>query len=80
MSAYEASGIHCPYRYGCFSLGNCTGFAWQGFGSRGATGVASLRSCQNFPQCLTEPMPAEVDPLLAKVKAISDGGSAPGIT
>ena len=23
----------------------CIGFAWQGFGSRGATGVASVRSC-----------------------------------
>ena len=23
----------------------CIGFAWQGFGSSGATGVASVRSC-----------------------------------
>ena len=30
----------------CFIHRNsCIGFAWQGFGSRGATGVASVRSC-----------------------------------
>jgi len=39
--------------------------------------VASVRSCENLPPCVTEPMPAgsKMDPLLAKAKPISDGGS-----
>ena len=59
---------------------HCIGFAWQGFGSRGATVVASVR--RKLPLCLTEPMPAgsKADPLLAKAEPISDGGSASGIT
>ena len=28
-----------------FDIFSCIGFAQQGFGSRGATGVASVRSC-----------------------------------
>ena len=58
------------------------GFAWQGFGSGRATGVASVRSCQKLPPCLTEPMPAgsKTDPLLAKAEPISNGGSTSGIT
>ena len=58
------------------------GFAWHSFDSRGATGVASVRSCQKLPLCPTEPMPAssKTDPLLAKAKPISDSGSASGIT
>ena len=63
-----------------FSL--CIGFAWQGFGSGGATGMASVRSCQKLPLCPTEPMPAgsKTDPPLAKAEPISDGGSASVIT
>jgi len=55
----------------------CIGFAWQGFGSRGATGVAPVRSCQKIPPWLTEPVPADVkmDPPLTKAEPISDGGS-----
>ena len=34
------------------------GFAWQGFGSAGAIGVASLRSCEKLPPCLIKPVPA----------------------
>ena len=39
----------------------------------GATGVASVRSCQKLPLCLIEPMPAgsKTDPPLAKAKPIS---------
>ena len=48
----------------------------------GATGVASVRSCQKLPLCPIEPMPAgsKTDPQLAKAEPISDGGSASGIT
>ena len=48
----------------------------------GATVVASVRSCKKLPPCLIEAMPAgsKTDPLLAKAKHFSDGGSAPGIT
>jgi len=66
----------------CIILTLCCGFAWQGFGSRGAIGVASVRGCQKPPPCLTEPGPAgsKTDPLLAKAKPISDGGRASVIT
>jgi len=44
--------------------------------------VASVRSCQKLPPCLTDPVPAgsKMDMQLAKAKAISDGGSTSGIT
>jgi len=60
----------------------CSGLAWQGFGSMGATGVSSVRSCWKLPLCQTEPMPAgsKMDPLLSKAEPISDGGSASAIT
>jgi len=60
----------------------CCGFAWQDFGSGGAIGLASVRSCQKLPSYLIKPVPAgsKMDPLLAKAKPISDGGSASGIT
>ena len=55
----------------------CYGLMWQGFGSVGAIGVASLRSCEKLPPCLIKPVPAgsETDPPLAKAKPTSDGGS-----
>jgi len=55
---------------------------WQGFGSRGPIGVASVRSCEKLPPCLINPMPAgsKTDPPLTKAKPISDGDSASGIT
>jgi len=58
------------------------GFVWQGSGSKGATGVASVRSCQKLPQCSMEPVPAgsKTDLLLVKAEPISDGGSASVIT
>jgi len=58
------------------------GFAWRGFGSREAAGVASVRSCWNLPPCPMEPTAAgcKTDPLLAKAEPISDGGSTSGIT
>jgi len=60
----------------------CCGFAWQGFGFRGSTGVASVRSCQKLSPYLIEPVPAgsKMDLLLAKGKPISDSGSTSGIT
>lgn len=36
---------------------SCSGFAWPGFGSRGSTGVASVRSFKEIPQCLAGPIP-----------------------
>jgi len=41
-----------------------------------------VRSCEKLPPCLIKPVPAgsKTDPLLAKAKPISDGGSASGIT
>jgi len=59
----------------------CHGFAWQGFGSGGATGAASVRSCEKLPPCLIKPVPASsrTDPPLAKAKPVSDGGNY-GIT
>ena len=60
----------------------CIGFAWQGFGSGGATGVASVRRCQKLPPCWTEPVPAgsKMDPPLAKAEPISNIGSISVIT
>jgi len=44
--------------------------------------VASVRSCGKLPPCLIKSVPAgsKMDPLLAKARPISDGGSASGIT
>ena len=63
----------CRHGAGLSTQPKCVGFVWQGFGSGGATGVASVRSCQKLPLCLTEPMPAgsKTDPPLAKAKPIS---------
>jgi len=61
---------------------NVMGLCGKVLVARGAIGVTSVRSCQNLPPCLTEPVPAgsKTDPPLAKAKPISEGGSAPGIT
>jgi len=50
--------------------------------ARGATGVASVRSCWKLPLCLMELMPggSKMDPLLAKAETISNSGSASMIT
>jgi len=55
---------------------------WQGFGSGGAIGVASVRICKKLPPGLIKPVPAgsKTDPPLAKAKPISNGGNASGIT
>ena len=52
----------------------CYGFAWQGFGSVGAVGVASVRSCEKLALCLIKPVPAgsKTDLPLAKAKPISN--------
>jgi len=48
---------------------SCYGFAWQSFGSGGAIGVSSVRSCEKLPPCLIKPVPAgsKMDLQLAKV-------------
>jgi len=60
----------------------CCGFAWQGFGSGGATGVASVRSFWKLPPCQIKPMSAgsKMDLPLAKAEPISDSGNASVIT
>jgi len=69
----------CLYR---MNLWFCYGFTWQDFGSRGATGVTSVSSCEKLPSCLTKPVlgGSKTDPLLARTKPISDGGNASVIT
>jgi len=49
----------------------CYGFASQGFGSGGAIGLASVRSCKKLSPCLIKPVPAgsKTDPPLGKVVA-----------
>jgi len=44
--------------------------------------VASVRSCQKLPSCPVEPVPdgSKTDPLLAKAKPVSEGGSTSVIT
>lgn len=44
--------------------------------------MTSVRRCQKFPLCLTDPMPSDprMDPLLKEGKSISDGDSALGLT
>jgi len=61
---------------------NWYGFARQGFGSGGAIGLASVRSCEKLPPCLIKPVPviSKADPPLAKAKPISDSGSISVIT
>jgi len=64
------------------ALVQCIWFAWQGFGSRGPTGVAFVRSCEKLPLYLTKPVQAcsKRDKLMAKAEPISNGGSASVIT
>jgi len=59
----------------------CYRFAWQGFGSGGPIGVASVSSCEKLPPCLIKPVPdgSKMDPPLPKAKPISNGGSTDNI-
>ncbi|KAK4829739.1 hypothetical protein QYF61_006448 [Mycteria americana] len=52
----------------------CMARFWGGGGGRGATGVASVRSCWKLPLCPIEPMPAssKTDLPLAKAEPITD--------
>ncbi|KAK4830635.1 LOW QUALITY PROTEIN: hypothetical protein QYF61_012460 [Mycteria americana] len=63
-------------------LDRCIGFMWQILGSRGASGVASVRRHLELPPCQTEPVPAssKSDPPLAKAEPINNVGSASVIT
>jgi len=50
--------------------------------SGGAIGVAALRSCEKLPPYLVQPTPgsSKIDPLLAKIKPISNSGNTSVIT
>jgi len=63
-------------------LAGCYDFVWQGFGSGGTIGVASVKSCKKFPPCLIKSQLAgsKMDSLLHKAKPISDSGSTSVIT
>lgn len=54
-------------------------FTWQGFGTGGAPGMASVRRHQHLPPSWTEPVPAgsEMYLLLAQAEPISDSGVTP---
>jgi len=69
-------------QWGIIEVLHCYGFAWQGFGGEGAVGVASVRTCEKLPPCLIKPVAvgSKTDPLLAKAKPVSDGGSPSVIT
>lgn len=56
------------------------GFAWQGFGSKGAIGMASLRISQKLLLHPTDPGSdgSEMNPPLAKAEPISDSDSSSG--
>jgi len=66
----------------CFMLTEWYRFTWQGFGSTGAIGVPSVRSCEKLSPCLIKPVLAgsKMDPPLSKAKPISDSVSASVIT
>jgi len=51
----------------------CTGFVWQGLGSREATGAASVRRLQELRPRQAEPVPAG-----SKAETVSTSGSTPG--
>lgn len=55
-------------------MSKCIGFVWQNFSHGKATVESSLRSCQELPLCLTEPMSdgSKVDLPLANAEPISD--------
>jgi len=54
----------------------CTGFAWEGFGSKIATEVACVRNWLKLPLCPREPVPvgSKMDPPVLKAEPISDSG------
>jgi len=68
--------VFCIHTYVCY------GFAWQGFGSERAIGVAFVRNCKKLAPRLIKIVPAssKTDPSLGKAKPISNGSSASVIT
>jgi len=79
MVVFESSRFYIFSSWAdCTAMRMCIQFSWQGFGSGGATGVASVRSCEKLPPCPTEPTPAssKMDLLLARAEPISDSSSA----
>ena len=52
----------------------CTGFTWQGFGSRGTAGLGSVRRVRKLPHVRSEPDPddSKRDLLLTRAKPMSD--------
>ncbi|KAK4815591.1 hypothetical protein QYF61_004806 [Mycteria americana] len=75
----RGSGL-CGFQEWDASTHLCLNF--PGFGSKGTTGVASVRRCQKLHPCWTEPDPAgsKTDPPLAKAEPISNSGSTSVIT
>jgi len=65
-----------------YTLYDRYGFAWEGCGSGGAIGLASVRNCKKLLPCLIKSVPdgSKTDPLLANAKPISNGGRASVIT
>lgn len=78
----EADVCDCVRALWCFYHSQCTRFMWQGFGSSGAVGVASVRRQQELPTCQTEAVPAGsmTDPPMAKSKPVSNVDSTSVIT
>lgn len=60
----------------------CTGFMWQGVGSKGSAGMASVRRRQELSPSPREPVSAssKADPPLAKAEPINNGGNTFVIT
>lgn len=60
-------------------LADSTWFAWQGFGSEQATGMAPIRRHQKLSPYPTQPMPDGSKMDLDKAELVSDGGNTPVI-
>jgi len=52
----DRQSLTCYIHRHSSGLEYCYEFAWQGFGSGGAIGVASVRCCEKLPPCLIKPV------------------------
>lgn len=68
--------------WACRKVKYCIVFAWQGFGSRGATVMTFVKSNWKLPTCPSEPMPtcSKTDAPPTDDKSISNGGSTTELT
>lgn len=55
-------------------------FAWQGFGSRGAAGLVSVRRHMMLSPCQRQFQATNMDLLLAKTESTTDAGVTCGLT